>query len=169
MTENGSGPRSKIAYVLAALRISLGWIFLWAFLDKMFGLGYATSSENAWINGGSPTEGYLQFAAGGIFEDFYHSIAGNALVDWVFMLALLALGATLMLGVGMRIATYGGTIFLLMLWSSHVPPVNNPLIDEHIIFIFVLWVLMLMKAGRIFGLGEWWCDTSVVKRFPILE
>ena len=56
-----------------------------------------------------------------------------------------------------------------MLWSSHVPPVNNPLIDEHIIFIFVLWVLMFMKAGRIFGLGGWWCETKMVKRFPILE
>ena len=29
--------------------------FLWAFLDKAFGLGYATPSGNAWINGGSPT------------------------------------------------------------------------------------------------------------------
>ena len=66
MTDNGSETRPKIDYVLATLRISLGSIFLWAFLDKMFGLGYATSSEDAWINGGSPTEGYLQFAAGGI-------------------------------------------------------------------------------------------------------
>ena len=40
--------------MLAGLRIALGWVFLWAFLDKLFGLGFATAAENAWINGGCP-------------------------------------------------------------------------------------------------------------------
>ena len=35
--------------VFAALRIVLGFTFFWAFLDKVFGLGYATPSERAWI------------------------------------------------------------------------------------------------------------------------
>ena len=35
----------------------LGFEFLWAFLDKTFGFGYATPAERAWINGGSPTKG----------------------------------------------------------------------------------------------------------------
>ena len=43
-------------------RISLGWVFLWAFLDKTFGLGYATESKDAWIDGGSPTFGFLSSA-----------------------------------------------------------------------------------------------------------
>ncbi len=32
-------------YVAAALRISLGWTFLWAFLDKLFALGFATGRD----------------------------------------------------------------------------------------------------------------------------
>jgi thiosulfate dehydrogenase (quinone) large subunit len=50
-------------YTAAALRLSLGWVFLWAFLDKTFGLGYATESRDAWIDGGSPTFGFLSFGA----------------------------------------------------------------------------------------------------------
>jgi thiosulfate dehydrogenase (quinone) large subunit len=46
-------------YLLAGIRIGLGWIFLWAFLDKVFGLGYATTSAKSWLNGGSPTNGFL--------------------------------------------------------------------------------------------------------------
>jgi thiosulfate dehydrogenase [quinone] large subunit len=160
---------SRTDCVWGPLRILLGWLFLWGFLDKLFGLGYATPSSGAWINGGSPTAGYLKFAAGGIFQGFYNSVSGNGLVDWLFMLALLALGIALILGIGMRIAAYGGTLFLLLLWSSHVPPTDNPIIDEHIIYIFVLWGLYLVKAGRIFGLGDWWVKTGLVKRFPILE
>ncbi len=169
MIANEASTRKRLDCVWASLRVLLGWTFLWGFLDKLFGLGYATAASDAWINGGSPTAGYLKFAAGGIFGDFYHSLAGNAVVDWLFMLALLALGIALILGIGMRIAAYGGTVFLLLLWSSHFPPANNPLIDEHIIYIFVLWGLLYAKAGRIFGLGTRWANTRMVKRLPILE
>ena len=44
---------------LAVLRIAMGFLFLWAFLDKTFGLHYATPSAKAWIHGGSPTKGFL--------------------------------------------------------------------------------------------------------------
>ena len=36
-----AGPQA-LPYVWGALRIVFGWIFLWAFLDKLFGLGFAT-------------------------------------------------------------------------------------------------------------------------------
>jgi len=39
-----AGSRSATAtrYLLAGIRLALGWIFLWAFLDKTFGLGHST-------------------------------------------------------------------------------------------------------------------------------
>jgi len=159
----------KVRMVWGATRILLGWIFLWAFLDKLFGLGFSTPAERSWLNGGSPTAGYLQFGTSGILSDFYNSIAGNEVVDVLFMLALLALGVALMLGIGSRLATYGGTLLLLMLWSTNLPPVQNPIIDDHIIYIFLLWGLWWMKAGWVYGLGEWWSKTSLVRRLPLLE
>ncbi|MFD7659099.1 hypothetical protein ACFV4N_34405, partial [Actinosynnema sp. NPDC059797] len=44
---------------LAVLRVATGLVFLWAFLDKAFGFGYATKAANAWVDGGSPTRGFL--------------------------------------------------------------------------------------------------------------
>jgi thiosulfate dehydrogenase (quinone) large subunit len=52
----------RAAPLLAAARIAIGWTFLWAFLDKAVGLGFATQRADAWISGGSPTFGYLTFA-----------------------------------------------------------------------------------------------------------
>jgi len=75
---------SKQKIVLATLRIVMGFIFLWAFLDKVFGLGFTTSPGKAWIKGGSPTSGFLSSAVKGPFVDFFHSLAGVAAVDWVF-------------------------------------------------------------------------------------
>jgi thiosulfate dehydrogenase (quinone) large subunit len=33
------GSDTAVRYLLAGVRVALGWIFLWAFLDKLFGLG----------------------------------------------------------------------------------------------------------------------------------
>ena len=88
---------------LAALRIAFGLTFLWAFFDKLFGLGYATPEERAWINGGDPTAGFLK-GSEGPFDSFYHSLVGDWWVSPLFMIGLAGIGLALTLGIGMRIA-----------------------------------------------------------------
>jgi thiosulfate dehydrogenase [quinone] large subunit len=156
-------------YVLAGLRIGLGWIFLWAFLDKLFGLGFATADKGAWVNGGSPTLGFLKMGTKGPFSDFYQSIAGAAWVNWAFMLTLAAVGIALITGAGIRLAAIGGSLLLVMMWTAVLPPENNPFLDDHLIYTGVLIVLALTRAGDTFGLGRWWGATSLVRRFPILK
>jgi len=103
---------NKERYIWAVLRIGMGWIFLWGFLDKLFGLGFATASEKAWLAGGSPTSGYLNFATSGPFAPLFQSLAGNPVVDWLFMLGLLLLGLALILGIGVKIAGYSGALLM---------------------------------------------------------
>src|SRR4029453_18697766 len=91
-------PATATRYLLAGIRPALGWIFLWAFLDKLFGLGHSTPAANSWLNGGSPTAGFLGKAATGPFTGFYHSIAGSVVADVLFMTALLGIAAALILG-----------------------------------------------------------------------
>jgi thiosulfate dehydrogenase [quinone] large subunit len=146
----------RTPYLWAAVRIGLGWIFLWAFLDKLFGLGISTPAGGAWLAGGSPTLGYLKNASVGPLAGLYQSIAGAVWVDWSFMLALLGLGLALILGIAQRLAGYGGALFMLMLWSSHLPPAQNPVIDEHIIYALTLLALAASRAGDTLGLGRWW-------------
>ena len=117
-------------YVWALARISLGFVFLWAFLDKTFGLGHETADKAAWINGGSPTNGFLSKGTSGPLADFYHNIAGSAWADWLFMLGLAGIGTALILGIGMRIAAATGALLLVMMWSAVLPPDNNIFMDD---------------------------------------
>ena len=156
-------------YLLAALRFSLGWVFLWAFLDKTWGLGFATPAENAWVEGASPTTGYLGNAVSGPFADFYNGLAGSAVVDWLFMLGLLGIGLALILGIGMRIAAVAGVLMLVMMWTAVLPPENNPFMDDHIIYSLVLVLLAVVGAGRFLGLGSQWEQLSIVQKFPVLK
>jgi thiosulfate dehydrogenase [quinone] large subunit len=150
-------------------RISLGFVFLWAFLDKMFGLGFATASKDAWIEGGSPTYGFLSFGAAGPFKGVYNSIAGDAWADWLFMLGLLAMGIALILGVFMNLAAAGGALLLILMWTAVLPPENNPVMDDHLIYALTLGLLACLGAGRWLGLGHRWEQTHLVQRVPILR
>ena len=159
----------RTGYFWALLRLGMGWIFLWAFLDKLFGLGFGTEAGKGWIDGGSPTFGFLNFAASGPLEGFYSGLAGNAVVDWLFMLGLLAIGLPLVLGIGVRIAASIGVVMLLLMYSALVLPANNPILDDHIIYAVIMLGLAIANPGYRLGLGRWWGKTRLVKRFPVLE
>lgn len=157
-------------YFWAALRLSLGWIMFWAFLDKLFGLGFATLPAKAWLWGGSPTLGFLKASSRGPLAYFFQAIAGHPAVDWLFMMGLLLIGLALILGIGVRIAGYAGALMMLLMYAAaFIPPVNNPILDEHMIYAVIFLGLTVVGAGRTWGLGRRWADTALVKRFPFLE
>ncbi|MGI5272443.1 hypothetical protein ACQEUU_25030 [Nonomuraea sp. CA-218870] len=147
-------PRRPVDYVWAIARISLGWIFLWAFLDKTFGLGFATPAERAWVAGGSPTTGFLKGTGENALGGFFAALAGQAWVDWLFMAGLLGVGAALILGVGLRIAAAAGTVMLVLMWAAALPLTTNPFMDDHLIYSIVLIGLALAGAGTTLGLGN---------------
>ena len=169
-----------LRYVAAATRISLGWVFLWAFLDKLLALGFGTGRDSetgvvdrfgdaAWIHGGSPTEGFLGFATKGPFSGIYQSFAGAAWADWAFMLGLLGIGAALILGITTRLATVAGVALLVMMWSAVLPPDNNPFMDDHLIYALTLVVLALLGASKTVGFGKAWERLAIVQRFSFLK
>ena len=160
---------AALRYVAAALRLSLGWVFLWAFVDKLFGLGHETTAKQAWINGGSPTKGFLSKGAEGPFADFYHSIAGATWANWLFMIGLAGIGVALMAGVAIRIAAASGALMLTLMYTVVLPPANNPFMDDHLVYALVLVALALMGAGRYVGLGGSWERLAIVQRFPVLK
>lgn len=160
---------------LAALRISLGFVFLWAFFDKLFGWNYATPAERAWINGGSPTKGFLSGVDAGPVQGLFTGIAGQAWADWLFMLGLLGIGAALVLGIGLRLAAGAGTLMMLLMWFAEFPPAQttsageathstNPIMDYHLVYALGVVVTALTYAGHTWGLGRQWAKLSFVQR-----
>ena len=178
-TQDTQSPTTLGRRALALLRIGFGLTFLWAFFDKLLALGFHTGygqdgtldrfGDAAWINGGSPTEGFLKFGADGPFKEFYNSIAGSVWADWLFMLGLAGIGIALMLGITMRIAAAAGVLLLVMMWSVVLPPENNPFMDDHIVYALVLVVLALTSAGKTLGFGRVWERIPLVARHGFLK
>ncbi len=150
-------------FFLFFLRIFLGFIFLWAFLDKTFGLGLSTPKNRAWISGGSPTAGYLGNLQGSL-ANVFSNMSESSVVAWLFMLGLLGVGLALLLGIGMKIAAAAGSLMMFFIYLSQLPLKTNPFIDQHLIYILVLWILLFFQAGDCFGLAKWWSELKFIKK-----
>ena len=155
-------------HAFALTRLSIGWIFLWAFLDKLLGLGFSTPAEGAWINGGSPTTGYLS-SLDGLFSGLFDPMIGAVWADILFMVGLGAIGAALMLGIGQRVATVTGVLLLMLMYVAALPLPSNPFMTDYIVMSLALIGLLYADSAQTLGLGHWWSSTSLVQRFPILK
>lgn len=167
-------------YALGATRILLGLIFLWAFVDKVFGLGSTTCTDpktgkflgvmckDAWLNGGSPTTDYLKGAVYGPLASFYNSLAGSSVLDWIFMVGLLGIGLTLTFGFMVRIGGISGILMLLLMYSSALPPLHHPFLDEHILYSTIMLAIIFSNTEQKLGFGKKWQDLELVKKLTFL-
>jgi len=132
-------------YALTALRVGLGWLFFYAGLSKII--------DPTWS-----AAGYLGNASTfpGLFE--WLASAGN--IGWVSFLnewGLLLVGLGLILGLFVRYASYAGMLLMFLYWLPILdfPSVGHGiLVDDHIIYIAVFAVLIVMNAGKYFGLDK---------------
>lgn len=159
--------------MLAVLRLATGFIFLWAFLDKTFGLGFSTPAERAWVSGGTPSQGFLLGdGVVGPLKGFFTAIASPA-SDILFQLAMLGIGVAVMLGIGLRVSAAVGALLMVLMYLAEWPfaanaASTNPIVDYHIIYALVLIVLALFSAGDTWGAGRAWKKLPIVKRLPWL-
>jgi len=154
---------SLLRKFMALGRIFVGWLFLWAFLDKLFGLGFSTPAERAWINGGTPAQGFMSNAKG-VFGGFFNSISGPW-ADWLFMAGLLGIGIAMVLGAGLKLAAWTGTLLVGLMYLAQFPigqpedvTSTNPIMTSHWIEAALLLISAYGLAGDTWGLGKWWAS-----------
>jgi thiosulfate dehydrogenase [quinone] large subunit len=147
-------------FLLVALRIVLGWYFLYEGLVKIANPDWSSF-------------GYLMDSQGA-FAGFFHSMAANAnviaVVDWLNKWGLTLIGLGLILGFMTRLALFCGMLLLVMYYCSHPPLANITYVmpqegsylwvNKTLIEIVTMALLLVFPTGHIFGL-----DRFVSKRF----
>jgi len=177
---------SKLGWVaLSISRILIGFVFLWAFFDKLIGLGFTTCRskeegstaidvmcDSAWLSGGKITEGYLGSSSGPL-GDFYSGLGAQRWTDWIFMIGLLGIGLALILGIGTKIAAWSSVAMLALMYTSHAWPfsagMTNPFVDEHIIYAVAgVGIVFVELQRQAVGLGTLWRKLPFVKNYAWL-
>ncbi len=133
------------------LRIALGWVMLWAGIDKLV---EPLRGNPKWT-----ASGFLNFAIpeGNPFADMFTGMAGPV-VDFLVPWGLFLVGFCLMFGLLTRFAAFWGfvmmTFFWLASWEGWFRLEHGWVVDDHVIYMLLFFGLGAFGAGRILGLDR---------------
>ena len=146
---------------LAALRIALGWVFLYA------GLSHLTTA-------GWSAKGYLMGAK--TFPAFYHWLASDAIlpvVNFLNVWGLTLIGLSLVVGLCVRLSSLFGALLMVLYYfpALQFPKIGTTayLVDEHIVYALALLVFASARAGRTWGLDPWCANLPICKKYPKIQ
>ena len=58
---------------------------------------------------------------------------------------------------------------VMMYTAGFILPEHNPFVDEHVMYGLIFLGILLVGGGQYLGLGGWWKQRRLVKRFLVLE
>ncbi len=164
----GKDLKSGKAWSIFALRLSLGFVFLWAGYEKIV---------SEWGSGSMITQGFLSHV-GGPFAFLFNGMAGNPGVDVLLVYGELAIGISLVAGIFTRVGGVSGALMTLLLYMSTLPAMTagftgsyldflmskNALVSYYIIYIFVFVAFVFLVPGRFLGADGLLQNTGFVQR-----
>lgn len=135
----------KPKILIALLRMALGWWFLYQ--------GVSAMTQPNWT-----IEPFIKDAQ--TFPSFYAFIGAPPNLEYISYITkglFLIIGVLLVLGIGSRIASFLGFLFMALFYFPHLnfPYVDSTyyIVDQHFIFGLILLYLFLARSGEYFGLG----------------
>ena len=142
------------------LRLTMGWLFFYAGITKVL--------DPAWS-----AVGYLGGAQN--FTGFFEWLTRPAvlpMVNFINEWGLTLLGVSLILGVGVRLASILGALLMVLYYlplSFPYPNAHSLVVDEHIIYAAALLLLASLRAGRYLGLENWCSSLPLCRKYPSLR
>jgi thiosulfate dehydrogenase [quinone] large subunit len=137
--------QKKIAVPLAAARVVLGWLMVYAGATKLLTPGWSAAG---FLHGAQTFAGlYAWFATPGLI----------GIVNFLNAWGLTLLGVSLILGLFVRWTVWPGVLLMLLYYfaSNALPAVPNGfLVDEHIVYALLLIIFFAADAGKYFGLDS---------------
>lgn len=162
-----------VGYSLFFLRIVMGWTLLQGGVTKL--ITYLDGDpSNDWT-----AAGFLMNAVpeGNPLMGLWGNLAGSPLIDILNMWGLTLIGLALILGAFVRWSAFWGAVMMLFYWLASLtggllaglPVAHGWVVDDHIVYMVLLFGLGAFGAGRILGLDVYIERLDVVKSNPRLR
>ena len=101
----------------------------------------------------------------GPFKEAFLVFANSTLVDFLVMWGLTLIGAALIAGLFVRLASFFGIILMILFYLPRFPP-SPPswFVEEHIIYLLVFLLLLYINSSSYLGLQKAFLKTKFAKR-----
>jgi thiosulfate dehydrogenase (quinone) large subunit len=158
---------------IALTRVTIGWVFLYAGIEKVFGA--EPFSAVGFLKFGTIGTTAAKVADGTIINPthgFWVSLAGNGtlmpIVNFLVVFGEVAIGAALVLGLFTRFASVAGAVMMGLFWIAAWDFAFGA-IEYHSVLAIVTLGLGILGAGEFYGLDALVESTPIVKRAPALR
>lgn len=176
-----------VAWSTFGLRIIMAWVFLQAGLEKLFDGGLSGFLDDP-ITGGWSAEFFLlgnpeadipaptaDSPASGLFEWFGENLLW--LVEPMVVWGQIFIGLALLFGVLVRLAAFLGSLQMFFFWLAALqggilaglPVEHGYVVDSTLVYIFILFGLGAVGAGRVLGADAQIEEWPVVQDNPWLK
>ena len=160
MDSNATGGNDRT--IIFILRLSMAWVFLYAASHQVFVPGWSATGFLAhtktfhWL--------FAPMTAPGI----------GGIISFLVMYGHLAIGLSLLFGLFVRASSIAAIALMILYWMAHmdfpyISNTNNFLLDDHIVYAIVLWLLIVRQAGHIWGLDGWASKLGLVRSNGLLN
>ncbi len=153
-------------YSLLFMRLAMGWILFWGGLEKLLDPTWSAAGylANA-INPANP------------FVEVFVGMAGSTLVDSLVIWGLLLTGLGLLLGAFTRLCALFAAVMMFLFWLAalqgglfaFLPLEHGFVVNEHVIYILLLWGVSSFGAGQVLGLDGWLRKQAFVKEHSWMQ
>ena len=149
---------AAFGYAVVTLRVVLGWVFFYSGITKVL--------DPSWT-----AAGYLEnaVAPSNPFIGFWPVMAGMPFIDILVQWGLTLTGLGLILGALVRWNAFWAGFMMVMFWASSLPLDNGIVVDQHIVYVLLLFTLSAVGAGRAIGLDALFERLAVVRNNPKLR
>ncbi|KOX96329.1 MULTISPECIES: DoxX family protein [Halorubrum] len=147
-------------YWIAFLRVVTGWWFFHAGVTKIITDGFAYSYGPAYMQQMSGT------VLGGIPVWMGNNLAW--LIEPGVPLFETLIGLALMAGALTRFAAFGGVIFMILFWVGNAG-FGHGVVNSDLMGLLLFMTVIVLAAGRYYGLDAIIEDTELVKQNPKLR
>lgn len=139
-----SHTKSERALILF-FRLAMAWTFLYAASHQVLVPGWSVA-------------GFLDSTK--TFHGLYSRFTGPGIAPILSFLVgygHLLIGLSLLVGLMVRVSAVFGILLMVLYWTAHmdfpyISDTNNLLVDEHVVYAGVLVLLIVERAGHVFGL-----------------
>ncbi len=167
----GKDLKSGKAWTIFALRVVLGFMFLWGGIQKI-------GKE---MVGTMATKGFLAHAVSGPFVTLFNGMAGNPAVEYLLVYGELLIGISIVFGIVTRIGSIAGIPMVILFYMSQLPAAaggygnylnqllqTDNLFNEYILMALVFATFLFLVPGRFLGFDGVLHNLNFVQRRPIL-
>ena len=143
-------------------RMLMAWTFLYAASHQVFNPKFSAAK-------------FLSSTK--TFHDLYAPLTDPAfdpILTFLVSYGHLAIGLSLLVGLGVRVSSLAGFALVMLYWTAHmewpyIENQNNFIVDYHIVYATVCLFLFANNAGQILGLDRFFGKLPVVQRSTLLR